>query len=387
MNKLEELIQQLCPDGVEYKPLSELFDTKNGYTPSKSNPEFWTNGTIPWFRMEDIRENGRILSKATQYVSRSAVKGNLFPANSIIVATSATIGEHALITVPSLANQRFTYLVLKDLYKNSFEVKFLYYYCFKLDSYCKKCLNQGNFASVDIKKFAKFKFPMVSLEIQRTIVQILDKFTELITELNAELTARKKQYEYYRDKLLSIDSENWTTLGNRQLFNFHYGKGNTIPKGDGVNPVYGCNGIVGTTNTYNCEDVPIVGHIGSAGIVSWGAGKIFVTYNGTICDVIDRNLISTKFLFYFLQSANLPQYVKGSQPFLSVSDFERVKFPIISIEDQHSIVSILDKFDALCNDLTSGLPAEIAARQKQYEYYLDKLLTFKKKTSDSVRGE
>ena len=73
----------------------------------------------------------------------------------------------------------------------------------------------------------------------------------------------------------------------------------------------------------------------------------------------------------------MPQYVKGSQPFLSVSDFEKVRFPVLTIEVQNKIVSILDRFDALCNDLTSGLPAEIAARQKQYEYYRDKLLTFK----------
>ena len=133
MSRLEELIRQLCPDGVEYKLLSELFNTKNGYTPSKSNPEFWTNGTIPWFRMEDIKENGRILSKATQYVSKDAIKDTPFPENSIIVATSATIGEHALITVPSLANQRFTYLMLKDQFKDKFDIKFLYYYCFTPD--------------------------------------------------------------------------------------------------------------------------------------------------------------------------------------------------------------------------------------------------------------
>ena len=111
MTKLEKLIQELCPNGVRYLKLPELFTTRNGYTPSKSNSEFWENGTIPWFRMEDIRTNGRILTEATQYVSEKAVKGQLFPENSIIVATSATIGEHALIKVPSLANQRFTYLV------------------------------------------------------------------------------------------------------------------------------------------------------------------------------------------------------------------------------------------------------------------------------------
>lgn len=167
MSRLDELIQELCPNGVEYKTLSDLFNTRNGYTPSKSNPEFWENGTIPWFRMEDIRENGRILSSALQYVSERAIKGSPFPANSIIVATSATIGEHALLTVSSLANQRFTYLMLKEQYKDVFDIKFLYYYCFKLDDYCKECLNQGNFASVDMKKFSKFTFPLVPLEIQR----------------------------------------------------------------------------------------------------------------------------------------------------------------------------------------------------------------------------
>lgn len=167
MSRLGELIQELCPDGMEYKTLSELFDTKNGYTPSKRNPEYWENCTVPWFRMKDIRENGRILSKATQYVSRKAIKGELFLANSIIVATSATIGEHALLTVPSLANQRFTYLLIRGKYRDVFDVKFLFYYCFKLDVYCRECLNQGNFASVDMRKFAKFQFPLVPLEVQR----------------------------------------------------------------------------------------------------------------------------------------------------------------------------------------------------------------------------
>jgi len=154
-----ELVQNFCPNGVPYKPLSELFNTRNGYTPSRNNPEYWENGTIPWFRMEDIRENGRILDHAIQTVSCNAIKGAPFPANSIIVATSATIGEHALITVESLANQRFTYLMLKTEYKELLDIKFIYYYCFELDKYCLECLNQGNFASVDMRKFNKFLFP------------------------------------------------------------------------------------------------------------------------------------------------------------------------------------------------------------------------------------
>ena len=207
-NRADETVLTDRQTDLIWISLSDLVYTRNGYTPSKDHTVYWTNGSVPWFRMEDIRENGRILSDAIQKVSESAVKGQPFPQNSIIVATSATIGEHALITVPSLANQRFTYLMLKEEYKELVNMKFIYYYCFKLDDYCKENLNQGNFASVDMKKFAKFIFPIPSLEVQRRIVSILDHFDALCNDLTsglpAEIEARQKQYEYYRDKLLTF---------------------------------------------------------------------------------------------------------------------------------------------------------------------------------------
>jgi len=200
MSRLSEMIQELCPNGVEYRKLKEIFDTRNGYTPSKSNDSYWENGTIPWFRMEDIRENGHILSDSIQHVNSKAIKGDLFPANSIIVATSATIGEHALITVPSLANQRFTYLMLKHEFSGAFDIKFLFYYCYKLDLWCLSHLNQGSFPSVDMKQFSQFEIPVPPLPIQNEIVKLLDNFTEL----TAELQLRKKQYNFYRDSLLNF---------------------------------------------------------------------------------------------------------------------------------------------------------------------------------------
>ena len=154
MTKLDTLIQELCPDGVEYKELKSVFEMRNGYTPSKAKAEFWEGGTIPWFRMEDIRENGNILSDSAQHITPAAVKGKLFPANSIIVATSATIGEHALITVESLANQRFTYLVRRPEYEEKLDPKFVYYYCYKLDEWCLNNTNISSFPSVDMAKFA-----------------------------------------------------------------------------------------------------------------------------------------------------------------------------------------------------------------------------------------
>ena len=189
--------------------LSRLFNTRNGYTPSKTNADFWTeDADIPWFRMEDIRENGRILRDATQHVTKVAVKGTLFPADSFIVSTSATIGEHAWIRVPSLANQRFTYMMLKQEYQTLVDYRYLYYYCFKLGDYCRGHLNQGNFASVDMSKFAEFLFCLPGLQKQKEIVDILDRLDAICNDLSsglpAEIEARQKQYEHYRDKLLTF---------------------------------------------------------------------------------------------------------------------------------------------------------------------------------------
>ena len=405
MSNLEELIEKLCHDGVEYKTLTELFDTKNGYTPSKSREEYWTNGTVPWFRMEDIRENGNILSKAIQYVSESAIKGSLFPADSIIVATSATIGQHALIKVPSLANQRFTYLVLKDEFKEQIDIMFIYYCCFKLDEYCKECLNQGNFASVDMKKFLKFKFPVPPLEVQREIVRILDNFTFLTTELAAELAARQKQYEYYKEYLFEnhIFDVEWKRLD--ELFPFiRNGFVGTIKSFftneiDGIRYLEGTNihdGVISDNevlyvtkefhekhikNQLKADDILMVqsGHIGECAVV----GK---KYEGANCHALiimsnGGKCLSKYYVYYFHTLKGFksltPAITGGTIKHVLAGKVGKIKVPVPSLEQQQRIVDILDRFDALCNDISDGLPAEIEARQKQYEYYRDKLLTFK----------
>lgn len=195
-------------ENCRHLSLKELFNTRNGYTPSKSNDEFWSKKDVPWFRMEDIRENGRVLDGAIQYVSNSAVKGKPFPANSIIVSTSATIGEHALIRVPFLSNQRFTCLMLKEEFVDSVNMEYIFYYCYKLGDYCRNHLNQGNFASVDMTSFNSFVFDLPDISIQNKIVETLKKFDFLCSSISdglpAEIDARKKQYSYYRDKLLTF---------------------------------------------------------------------------------------------------------------------------------------------------------------------------------------
>ena len=194
---------------IEWKKLGDVFEMRNGYTPSKNNSEFWVGGTIPWFRMDDIRENGRILSDSIQHITPSAIKGKgLFEANSFILATTATIGEHALIIADARANQQFTTLKVRKSLSNLLVTKFIYYYMFIVDDFCKKNTNVSGFASVDMDKLKRMPFPIPPLELQEKIVAILDRFETLVNDLTnglpAEIAAVKDQYEYYRNKLLTF---------------------------------------------------------------------------------------------------------------------------------------------------------------------------------------
>ena len=377
-NYIDRLVAELCPDGVEYRPIEELFTTRNGYTPSKSNSSYWENGTVPWFRMEDIRENGGILSESLQSVHESALKkGGMFPAGSIIVATSATIGEHALINVDFLCNQRFTVLILKDEFKNLLSPKFIYYYSFILDRWCLSNTTQSSFASVDMKRFKKFEFPVPPLEIQEAIVEILDKFTNLEAELEAELEARTLQYEYYRDSLFEaldcprVPLDSFAKIKNGKTYK-DFGAGNI--------PVYGSGGIMTYVDrfSYNKPTV-LIPRKGSL----WNLFYLeepFLNVDTIFYTEIDEEQVIPKFLYYFLKTAHLEDLnTAGGVPSLTQKVLNKVLIPVPSLEEQQRIVDILDRFDALTGSLSEGLPAELAARRSQYEYYRDQLLTFPRK--------
>ena len=398
-SKAKKLIEMIQTASVEWKPLGEVFDLKNGYTPSKSVKEYWENGSIPWFRMEDIRENGRILDSALQQISESAIKGGkLFPANSIIMATSATIGEHALITVPFLANQRFTNLSLKPEFTDKFNIYFLYYYCFNLSDWCKKNTTTSSFASVDMNGFKRFPIPIPPLETQQKIVKILDKFTELEATLEAELALRKRQYRYYRDFLLDFDNQIgggivngykgrlkdvvWKTLG--EVVPISRGKRlvRSQLQDNGQYPVYQ-NSLqpLGFYDNQNCRAymtfviaAGAAGEIGFSDIEFWAADD---------CYYFDcpKEILHDKFLYYFLLSERhqlTSQIRKASVPRLGRVSIEKIKIPIPPLPEQEKIVAILDKFDTLTHSISEGLPREIALRRKQYEYYREQLLAFPK---------
>lgn len=191
---------------VEWKAVRDIFETRNGYTPSTNNPIYWDEGCIPWFKMEDIREKGHILSDSNLHITNMAIKGKgLFKANSIILATSATIGEHALILTEHLSNQRFTNFYPNKCYVDRINMKYMHYYFFIIDKWCKEHTIQGSFAGVNMTELYHYTLPIPSKDRQQEIVSILDTFESLITNLKKEIEARKKQYEYYREQLLTFE--------------------------------------------------------------------------------------------------------------------------------------------------------------------------------------
>ena len=230
--------------------------------------------------------------------------------------------------------------------------------------------------------------PVPPLPVQEEIVCILDKFTELTTELTVELKKRKQQYQHYRIELLSFNN-NIIIKKLKDICSVTIGEfiHKNKQKENGKYPVF--NGGISNTGYYDSfnnfgNKIIISARGANAGFVNRISGKYWAGNSCYSIGVIDKN-INWNFLYYYLknlQNKLIGEQQKGSIPAISKKQMEEFPVPIPPLEDQERIVAILDRFDALCNDLTSGLPAEIEARKKQYEYYRDKLLTFKEKEAD-----
>ena len=255
---------------------------------------------------------------------------------------------------------------------------------------------------VSASAMAKIKIPIPcpenpkkSLESQAEIVRILDAFTELAAELtaelNAELTTRKKQYNYYRDQLLSFKEGEveWKTLNEVCLsisaggdVPENYSKGQTKPTAEFPYPIYanatGENGLYGFTDRYNISSdaVTISARGAKIGYHTIREAK-FTPIIRLITLVPNKAVISTRFLNYILDMTPIGG-TDGGIPQLTVPTVQKISIPVPAVIEQERIVPILDKFDALTNSITEGLPREIALRQKQYEYYRNLLLSFPK---------
>ena len=227
--------------------------------------------------------------------------------------------------------------------------------------------------------------PAKSLEIQSKIVRILDTFTELTAELTAELSLRKKQYNYYRDQLLSFEEVEWKKLDSRRR---------PITSGlrqRGSIPYYGASGIVDYVKDYIFDgDFLLVSEDGAnllarnTPIAFSISGKTWVNNHAHVLKF--DTYAERKYVEYYLNSIDLIPYISGAaQPKLNKKNLESIPIPNPSTEEKKRIVAILDKFDTLTTSISEGLPREIELRQKQYEYYRDLLLSFPK--SDASKSE
>ena len=370
--KVEQLIQQYCPDGVEYKKLRELanvaigeFVRKDKQTPDAPYPVYnggcSNTGFYEQFNMKAPKVIMSARGAGAGFVNY--IDQDFWAGNSCYAISPQT---------------------------NRITIKYLYYYLKHNETAFLSNQQKGGIPAVSKKQVEDFSIPVPPLPVQEEIVRILDTFAELQAELQAELRARQGQYLYYQDLLLNKSQySKHITIGELCVVK----KGNTpIQKAkEGKYPL-----VVTTMARKSCDTfqfdanavcIPLVssrGHgVASLNHIYYQEGKFAL--GNILCAVIptDEQIVKAKYLYYYLEYAKdytlVPLMKGGANVSLHCSDIEKVKIPLPSLSEQERIISILDCFDDLVNDLSQGLPAEIEARRKQYEYYRDQLLTFKQK--------
>ncbi len=187
------------PEGWETIPLRFVFEIRNGYTPSKSVKEYWEDGIIPWYRMEDIHKSGRILHDSIQHITKKAIKGGgLFSAGSFILATcTASIGEHAMLMVDSLANQRFINLKIGEAYSSKYNPLYIYFYMFIVGKFCRHTSNSTTFQNADINELKNFPILLPSIEEQNSIV---DRLKSRLKDLDETLDKTSKMISLLQER-------------------------------------------------------------------------------------------------------------------------------------------------------------------------------------------
>ena len=361
MSKINQLIQNHCPAGVEYKKLEDVLTIKNG----RDYKQFG-DGDVP------VYGSGGIMT----YINTA-----VYDKPSVLIPRKGSLDKLYYVDTPFWNVDTIFYT---DIDTSLVEPKYIYYY---LEGQHLERLNKaGGVPSLTQAVLNKVQLPVPPLEVQREIVRILDNFTslkaELQTKLQAELQARKKQYEYYRDKLLSFASDiPLFQLG--KVCDLQAGKAikaseiSDIETNQETIPCYGANGLRGYVGKSNQKgDKSIIGRQGAqCGNVCYATGKYYATEHAVV--VTDKGYFNSRYLFHVLTHANLNQYkTAGAQPGLSVSKLNNVMIAVPDKKVQDKIANILDNFEKICSDLNIGLPAEIEARQKQYEFYRDALLSF-----------
>ena len=413
MSRIDELIAELCPEGVEYKAIGDFGELVRGNGMPKS--DFVESGVGCIHYGQIYTYYGIWTIETISFVS--AAKAEKFakvdPGDLIITNTSENLDD-VCKAVAWLGDTQIVTGGHATVLKHDQDPKYLSYYLQTPNFFVEKKRHATGTKVIDVsaKSLAKIKIPVPPLEVQREIVKVLDTFTKLEAELEAELEARRRQYKYYRDALLSFDERmsgasnqsigiRWTTLGEIGKFvrgtgiqksdftesgvgcvhygqiHTHYGTWAAVTKSF-VSPEFSArlrkaqtgDLIIATTS----EDDAAV-----AKAVAWlGAQDVAVSTDAYIF----HHSLDPKYAAYFFQteqfqSQKKPHITGTKVRRISGESLAKIRIPVPPLEEQERIVAILDKFDTLLNDLSTGLPAEIKARRQQYEHYRDRLLTFK----------
>ena len=393
MSKLDKLLRELCPDGVECVKLGTLCSLI-----TKQTGFDYTNHIKARLLMEPA-EN------AVPYIQTKFFAGKNFnyqtdyyvPMDIVEQFPKITLDEKCIlfsIVGASIGNvglfpgERKCFLggaicVAKVL--PQYDVDYVYY-CVEshnVQHQIRRKTKGAGQATITVEDIREFEIPLPPIEIQSEIVRILDNFTNLTAELVKELTARKTQYGYYRNKFLDFESSvSVKTIGDICDVVVGGEPPTDCIKGDvrdstHIYPVWG-NGkeVYGYSGTYKIDRDAVV-------ISSIGANTGAVYYKEAFFTPIIRlkvilpkdNRINARFLFHALSGTTIKSK-SSSVPNMNANEIKAIKIPVPPLDVQNRIVNVLDNFEKICSDLNIGLPAEIEARQKQYEYYRDKLLTF-----------
>ena len=394
MSKLEELINNICPDGVEYKPLGNIGRVAMCKRIMKN--ETTAVGDVPFYKIGTfggVPDAFITKEKFNEYKSKYS-----FPhKGDILISAAGTIGRTVIFDGEPAYFQDSNIVWLEH---NEEQVlnKYLFY-IYQTSPW--QVTTSGTIARIYNDNIKQAIIPVPPIEIQREIVRILDNFTEL----TAELTARKEQYEHYRDTLILGQNVECKTLGEiaTELY-----RGSGIKRDEVTQEGIECVRYGEIYTTYDIWFDKCVSHTNESKITSkkyFEHGDILFAITGESVEEIAKSCAyvgnekclaggdivvmkhnqNPKYLAYALSTTEAQRQksygkIKSKVVHASVPSISVISIPLPSLNEQARIADILDKFHSLVMDISQGIPAEIEARKKQYEYYRDKLLTFKEKT-------
>ncbi|HEL2491004.1 TPA: restriction endonuclease subunit S [Streptococcus suis] len=377
MNHIEKMLQDYCPNGVEWKELGEVLDYEQPTKYIVNSKDYNEEYPIPVLTAGQTFILGHTNETEGVYAASKE--------KPIIIFDDFTTASKWVDFEFKVKSSAMKILTIQNEQVSKVLIRYVWHY---LGTITYKPAQHGR---QWIGTYSKIKIPIPPLKIQEEIVQILDKFTEYVTELTAELTAeltlRQKQYNYFRDYLLNFDSDS-SGGANNKVYQVEWKMLKDIAKlkngkdwkslSVGDVPVYGSGGAMGefvSEYAYNKPTVliPRKGSISNLFYLEkpfWNVDTIYYTE-------IDESQLVPRYLYYYLATIDLESMATNpTRPSLTQAILDKIPIPVPSLPIQQRIVQVLDNFDAVCNDLNIGLPKEIELRQKQYDYYREKLLTF-----------